>query len=332
MVFFHHPFILTSADDYAIKFMNAHPEMFPLHKSTATETSIEKPPTPGPTLHKWQEEILEQGKPLPMTQPEQEFKSITVVHPSGADGTGFGGMVAAQREAVVGSGRTSPTYNANEILDRLRHANVGTATSIPVGAQVPTSIGQTHRTSSTYNSNEMLNQLRNANVGTATSIPAGTQVPTSIVQTDRTSSTYSSSDMLNQLRNANVGTTTFAPTTGPIQVHSGRTSPTYDPLTVLDRFQHADTGATDVHPQVINTVQTAPQDRIDSARPRSVERFEYIRPAPVASVRTAEAAEPAKPVPARQVTFQDQQTGYRRVQEKDLPMLPKKVTVGGVGK
>ncbi|KAJ3292887.1 EF-hand domain-containing member C2, partial [Borealophlyctis nickersoniae] len=31
LTFFHHPFGITGADDYAIKFMDAHPEMFPMH-------------------------------------------------------------------------------------------------------------------------------------------------------------------------------------------------------------------------------------------------------------------------------------------------------------
>ncbi|KAJ3051078.1 EF-hand domain-containing member C2 [Rhizophlyctis rosea] len=37
LTFFHHPFIITNADEYAIKFMDKHPEMFPLHHQQKIE-------------------------------------------------------------------------------------------------------------------------------------------------------------------------------------------------------------------------------------------------------------------------------------------------------
>ncbi|KAI8827062.1 uncharacterized protein EV422DRAFT_512508 [Fimicolochytrium jonesii] len=77
LVFFHHPFIITGADDFAIKFMGEHPDMFPKHNADAIAGQIAagaaqpvaKPPTPGPALHDWQEEILVRGEPLPVSQP-----------------------------------------------------------------------------------------------------------------------------------------------------------------------------------------------------------------------------------------------------------------------
>ncbi|KAI9105373.1 hypothetical protein DFS34DRAFT_6512 [Phlyctochytrium arcticum] len=41
LVFFHHPFVITGADEYAIKFMAAHPAIFPNHRSdTAAATQM----------------------------------------------------------------------------------------------------------------------------------------------------------------------------------------------------------------------------------------------------------------------------------------------------
>ncbi|KAJ3147022.1 EF-hand domain-containing member C2 [Geranomyces variabilis] len=81
LVFFHHPFIVTAADDYAVKFMAEHPDMFPhQQQATANPPIASAPPaaersraspTPAPTLHDWQEAILAQNQPLPYSQPQQ---------------------------------------------------------------------------------------------------------------------------------------------------------------------------------------------------------------------------------------------------------------------
>ncbi|KAJ3159629.1 EF-hand domain-containing member C2 [Geranomyces michiganensis] len=98
LVFFHHPFVVTSADDYAIKFMAEHPDMFPHQQQAAAnqhQAATNPPiasappaaertrasPTPAPVLHDWQEAILAQNQPLPFSQPQdqqqqQEFGAV----------------------------------------------------------------------------------------------------------------------------------------------------------------------------------------------------------------------------------------------------------------
>ncbi|KAJ3039649.1 EF-hand domain-containing member C2 [Rhizophlyctis rosea] len=46
LTFFHHPFIITGADEYAIKFMDNHPEMFPLHHEQRFLQTQQQPPAP----------------------------------------------------------------------------------------------------------------------------------------------------------------------------------------------------------------------------------------------------------------------------------------------
>ncbi|KAI8918462.1 hypothetical protein DFJ77DRAFT_455630 [Powellomyces hirtus] len=111
LIFFHHPFILTSADDYAVKFMAEHPDMFPQQGQSpalAAENAGRKSPIPAPVLHQWQEDILAQGDPLPMTNPAGEVGD-NVTH-----------VIPTPPRSASGQRRSDPVMHSQNMLRALQ--------------------------------------------------------------------------------------------------------------------------------------------------------------------------------------------------------------------
>ncbi|TPX63615.1 hypothetical protein SpCBS45565_g06487 [Spizellomyces sp. 'palustris'] len=138
LVFFHHPFILTDADEYALKFMQSHPELFPKQRPADRRTSAQqpsniKPPTPAPTLHKWQEDVLAQDKPLPapITPPrsaEGTKKGVTIVeaHDPLTQKREPESLVPRSETNAYYAPPSASNYSATRMLDNVRASAAAT--------------------------------------------------------------------------------------------------------------------------------------------------------------------------------------------------------------
>ncbi|KAJ3010797.1 EF-hand domain-containing member C2 [Thoreauomyces humboldtii] len=147
LVFFHHPFILTAADDYAVKFMAEHPDMFPGSQQEQTAAGVvtgATAPVPAPVLAQWQEDVLQRGEPLPFAQPGTEFAASASVPASrvtfadapipsdnsqqqfqlsGLNGTGNGfgrSEIDSAQQQSTARWNSEPSTAAANVLARLR--------------------------------------------------------------------------------------------------------------------------------------------------------------------------------------------------------------------